>query len=100
MTTNLDRVAALAEPALLLLAAGHFDQVAPQLRAAIAACTPQQRLEIDLPPGVLQALLVPVLERLSPDEVREHLGPLEELDGHRLAKFWGAIAAGEVGLDD
>lgn len=96
----LARAEALGTAAHYALAAGVFDQVEGEMRAALRAVPPADRRRLKLSEDVLEALCADVLEEIQahekPGDAVE--GPISAEDAEWLGDFWYSVAAGEWGL--
>jgi hypothetical protein len=96
----LARAEALGTAAHYALAAGVFDQVEGEMRAALRAVPPADRRRLELPEDVLEALCAEVREDIlaheKPGDAVE--GSISAEDAEWLGDFWYSVAAGERGL--
>lgn len=95
-TGALGRAEALGTAAHYALAAGAFEQIEPELRAALRAVPAADRARLELPEDVLEELCAAVLAvaRGFDDEAARE--PLSDEDVEWLGDFWYRVAAGEV----
>jgi hypothetical protein len=96
-------VHALAVDAELALLASKFDEFAPRLRQALAACPPDRRPDVVLSLPLVEALALPALERMPLEEFYAHRDTFLAAAGGDMARAWAefvfACAAGEVGFN-
>lgn len=96
-------VHALAVDAELALLASKFDEFAPRLRQALAACPPERRPDVVLSLPLVEALALPAIERMPTEEFYAHRDAFLTAAGGDLVRAWAefvfACAAGEVGFN-
>lgn len=94
----LERAGALGTAAHYALEAGAFEQIEPELRAALRAVPIADRSRLKLPEDVFDALCADVLADIKahekPGDFTDAAIPPEDVEW--LADFWFRVAAGEL----
>lgn len=93
-TAAVQRALELASGGEVALAAGTFDGIESELRAALRAVAPADRARLALPAAVWRVLTADVYAVVDAHEDVE--GPLTADDAGWLGDFWYGVAAGEI----